>query len=373
MSAANERRALPMRSLVLATTGVVALVALVPMAAVAAIPVMAGAAPAGQHWPSHTVLAEPARLGVGAQVIDSTAGVDFALTSTPGRASYRLRRTDIASGQVKLGPRFGVPLVALAAGSVWVYGPQPVSRNGLRFRLRLDQVNPSTLAVIRSRTLSAAQSNSGSIGLAPGGNDTVFVGFLRTILLLKASSGAIVSTITVRPGLNVSDVSTQGRYLYVAANGPYGQTKVFEFNARTGAELASTGQRPLLFSVGGARLTTAPGGVWVSFRTGMLGETVLLRQQGLQLVHLPGSGTPEDLFAWAMSASTEYAGRSVFLAKLGGQIGCMNPTTGGIRARGSVPGLAGTGQLLGADPTGRVLYGLSPAGVMAITPPAACR
>lgn len=55
-----------------------------------------------------------------------------------------------------------------------------------------------------------------------------------------------------------------------------------------------------------------------------------------------------------------------------GQIGCMNPGTAHIRARGSVPGLSETAELIGAPANGRVLYGVSLRGVIAITPPSAC-
>lgn len=158
----------------------------------------------------------------------------------------------------------------------------------------------------------------------------------------------------------------------MAANGRDGGSVVFEYNARTLRLLASNSRRPLLFSVGGAYITAARGGVWVSFRTGMLGQTVLLRQHGLGFVSLPGSGTCGDLFAWVMTATTEFAGSSVFLAKEGGQIGCMNPGTAHIRARGSVPGLSETAELIGAPANGRVLYGVSLRGVIAITPPSAC-
>jgi len=211
------------------------------------------------------------------------------------------------------------------------------------------------------------------MALSPDGDADIAVGFLRSVLIINAKSGAIAGRIRIRRGLVVSDVSALGRYLYVAANGPDGASIVFEYNARTLRLLASTGRQPLLFSVGGARLTSAPGGVWASFRTGMLGRTVLLRQRGLGFVTLPGSGTPGDLFAWAMIATTEFAGASVFLAKEGGQVGCMNPATGHIRARGSVPGLSSTGELVGASADGRVLYAVSPRGVIAISPPRACR
>lgn len=353
-----------MRRMALATMGTVAVTML-------AGPAAAGAVPAGTSWPSHVVLAEPTRLGIGDQVIDQATGADFALASTNAGATARLRRTVLSSGRVKLGPAFPVSSIGLGGGYAWVYGAQGLAHGALRFRLY--QVSTSTLKVIRSRTLASASNTAGFMALSADGNGDIAVGFLRSVVIVNARSGAIAGRITIRRGLVVSDVSVWGRYLYVAANGPDGGSVVFEYNARTLRLLASNARRPLLFSVGGAVLTSAPGGVWVSFRTGMLGLTVLLRQRGLGFVSLPGSGARNDLFAWVMTATTEFAGASVFLAKEGGQVGCVNPGTGHIRARGSVPGLSSTGELIGAARDGRVLYGVSPRGVIAISPPVACR
>lgn len=357
-----------MRKLALVSLGTAGLTAVI-----VAITVSASAAPvAGQaRWPSRTVLVEPARLGIVSQVVDPASATDFALATKDIGVSWRLRRTVLASGHVKLGPTFGVDSIGLGGGSVWVYGGQAAAGGALRFKLY--QVNRATLAVIRSRTLSVARNAAGIMALSPDGNSDVAVGFLRSVLIVSARSGAIVGRITIGRGLFVTDVSVAGRYLYVAASDPNGGAVVIEYNAATLRRLASNDRRPLLFSVGGGVLTAAPGGVWVSFRTGMLGQTVLLRQRGLGLVSLPGSGQRGNLFAWVMMASTEFAGTSVFLAREDGQIGCMNPGTGGIRARASVPGLTSTGQLVGAAKGGRVLYGFSLRGVIAISPPAACR
>jgi hypothetical protein len=348
----------------LAAIGTVTLAALVLPATVAS-----AASPAQTRWPSRTVLAEPPRLGIGNQVI--AAGTDFALESANAGATWRLRRTALSSGRVTFGPRFPVDSIGLGGGYAWVYGAESGAHGATIFKLY--QVNPSTLTVTRSRTLSSAQNTSGFMGFSPDGKGDIAVGFLRSVLIINARSGATVGRLAVRRGLEVSDVSVQGRFLYVAANGPDGGSVVFEYNARNLRQRASNGRRPLTFSVGGARLTAAPGGVWVSFRTGMLGQTVLLRQHGLRFVTLPGSGKPGDLFDWVMTATTEFAGASVFLAKEGGQIGCMNPGTGHIRARGSVPALASTAELVGAAKDGRVLYGWSLRGIIAITPPSACR
>jgi hypothetical protein len=350
----------------LATIGTVAMTVLVGPAAAGAAPISAQV-----RWPSHIVLAEPDRLGIGNQVIDPATGTDFALASTNAGVTSRLRRTVLSSGRVKLGPAFPVSSIGLGGGYAWVYGVQGPARGVLKFKLY--QVNLSTLAVVRSKTLASARNVAGFMGLSPDGRADIAVGFMRSVVIINARSGAIAGRVAIRRGLAVSQVSALGRYLYVAANGPDGASVVFEYNARTLRLLASNGRRPLQFSVGDTGLTAAPGGVWLSFRTGMLGLTVLLRQRGLSAVTLPGSGTPGDLFAWPMIATTEFAGTSVFLAKEGGQIGCMKPGSGHIRARGSVPGLSSTGELVGASRDGRVLYGLSPRGVIAITPPPACQ
>ncbi len=126
-------------------------------------------------------------------------------------------------------------------------------------------------------------------------------------------------------------------------------------------------------NVGGGTLTAAPGGVWVSFRTGMAGLTVLLRQRDLRAVRLPGAGTAHSLFSWQMWASTTYAAPWLYLVQIGRLAGCMNPATGHIRALGSVSGHVEIDQLFGVGPYGSELYAASPHGVIAIRPPAACR
>ena len=337
--------------------------------------VRAGAARAAgaatSRWRARTVLAESGPLASSNQIVDAAAGVDFALVSI--RSSFRLRRIPLSGAFVQAGPRFPVNGIGLGAGSVWVFGARPGGRSNVS--LVLYQVNRSTLTVIRSWRLSPPQHKSGLVAVTPGSGGTEWVGFLRTIWRINATSGAIVSRIRVSSGLTISDVSTDptGRLLYVAANtSSGGGSAVVQYSARTGRKLASSARGDLRFSVGGARLTAAPGGVWVSFRTGMLGETVLLAQRGLRMVRLPGVGRPGSLFAWVMFANTEFAGRSLFLARLDGRIGCMNPTTGFVRARGRVSKLVGSGQLIGAGPHGRVLYGLARTGLIAIAPPAAC-
>jgi hypothetical protein len=127
-------------------------------------------------------------------------------------------------------------------------------------------------------------------------------------------------------------------------------------------------------NAGGGMLTAAPGGVWVSFRTGMLGQTVLLRQHDLRPVKLPGAGSRYSLFTWPMGASTAYAAPSLYLVQSASAVaGCVSPRTGHIRARGHIAGHPEVDELLGSTQHGRVLYAAASKGVLAIRLPAACR
>ena len=176
-------------------------------------------------------------------------------------------------------------------------------------------------------------------------------------------------------GLLAGDLalSPSGRILYLAASARDGRSPVIEYSAASGRMLAANTRNVAAVSLGGGKVTAAPGGVWVSYRTGMAGQTVLLQQEDLRMVKLPGLNTPGGLFTWTMWAGTEYAGRSVFLARLDRIAVCLNPSTGHVRARGTIGTNAEITGLLGSGSAGNVLYLQASAGVIAVTPPAACR
>ena len=335
-----------------------------------------GGAPASRGtWPSRTVLAEPARLRIVNQVLDPRSTTDFALTGTAGfTGPFRLRRTQLAGGQVRLGPKFGVSSLGVAAGSLWVFGAQQAGHSAER--LRLYQVNPRSLAIVRTWTLGPPRVRFGIVALTPGRTGTVWVSFLRTVLHVSAGSGATLGSIRLPAGLTAGDValSPSGRFLYVAASDQIGsRSPVIEYSTASGRQLAVNARSVQAVAVGGGDLTAAPGGVWVSFRTGMAGETLLLRQRDLRSVRLPGTGTRHSLFGWSMGADTEYAGTSVFLARADRVAACLGPRTGHVRARGTIAGQREIDGLLGSVRGGRVLYALAPPGVIAVTTPAACR
>jgi len=329
------------------------------------------AATAATPWPSRTVLRESVRVRSATQVLSPARGADFALVPVNRTETmFQLRRISLASGAVQSGPRFGVSGLRLASGFLWVYGQVYSGPHGTRVRLVLHQVSPSSLRLIRSWTLLPTRrlASFSAVSVAPGPGRAVWVGFRRTLRLVSVTSGATLRRARVPAGYSITDVATDPRrqLLYAAATPRLGGGAVFEFGARSGFQLASATGPPVEFAVAGSNLTAVPGGVWSSFRTGMLGQTVLLRARELSAVPLHS-----PIFGWAMFASTVY-GDSLWLARQDGVIGCIGPQTGGVRARSTVPALIASGQLLTVTPGRHLVYAVGRRGVVAISPPPAC-
>jgi hypothetical protein len=329
------------------------------------------AVPAATPWPSRTVLHESVRVRSATQVLSLARGADFALVPVNRPETvFQLRRISLASGAVQSGPRFRVSGLRLASGFLWVYGQVYSGPHGTRVRLVLHQVSPSSLRLIRSWTLLPTRRlvSFSAVSVAPGPGRAVWVGFRRTLRLVSVTSGATLRRARVPAGYSITDVATDPRRqrLYAAAAPRLGGGAVFEYGARSGLQLASATSPPVEFAVAGSNLTAVPGGVWSSFRTGMLGQTVLLRARELSAVPLHS-----PIFGWAMFASTVY-GDSLWLARQDGVIGCIGPQTGGVRARSTVPALIASGRLFTVDPGRRLVYAMGRRGVVAISAPPAC-
>jgi hypothetical protein len=173
------------------------------------------------QWHVRTVLRESAREQMAAQVVDLRAGADYALVASRAsvQGTYRLQRTDLATGAVRKGPVFPVSSLTMAAGYLWVSGAVPAgSRDS---SLLLYQVNPRTLTVIRSRQRLKRAADYGSVEVAVGPRHTVWAGILGTVLRIDTRTGATVRRITLPGGAVVGGIATDParRYLYVAAEG----------------------------------------------------------------------------------------------------------------------------------------------------------
>lgn len=250
-----------------------------------------------------------------------------------------LRRIDIQNARTESGATFGVGTLAVAAGYLWIScgGSVPGATTGPV----VCQVDPSTLAVVRriqmpSLPAPPADASPFPVSVVGGPDDTVWVGYDQMVVHVVSGDGAILSSVPISSGKVASlSVDPAQQYLYVALSYPTisGQTvdaAVLEFDAGSGRLMDGTSAHsPVTDSVAGGVLTAVPGGVWVSFRTGMLGETILLRRSDLAMVGPPGSGQeaaqPDGVFHWVMDASTIYGDGALFLVNENGVMVCADP------------------------------------------------
>ena len=288
------------------------------------------------------------------------------------------------AGAVRGGPAFPVSEVSVAGGFVWVSGDLSAgSAASASSGPVLYQVSPRTLAVLGSWRLPGRAGGYAPVSVAAGPGGTVWAGSGGTLRQLRTRTGATVRQVRLPGGLLASDIAVDpaARHLYVAGEGRLGGVTALEYAAGTGRLLATAARSPLRFSVGGAALTAVPGGVWASFRTGMLGRTVLLRQAGLGSVPLPASYLPgvppasvqPDFYRYAMGASTGFGGGALWLSQgTGGLTGCVAPRTGQVRSVATLRLLADGGELLGVRPAARQVFAAGPSGLIVITAPARC-
>jgi hypothetical protein len=146
---------------------------------------------------------------------------------------------------------------------------------------------------------------------------------------------------------------------------------VTQYNAQTGQELERTDQQDAI-SVGTVAATS--GGVWVSYRTGMLGSSVELSANGLRLIFPPPNvdSCSHTKYCDTMGVWASVSEGTVWLTNLGpndsGTLTCADSTTGAVPASEET-----RVALFGPIASGKWLYAVTlSGGVVVITPPAAC-
>jgi hypothetical protein len=321
------------------------------------------------------------------QVVDVTAaGAAFSLLSQSpgGQGPWVLERTGIDSATTETGPTFSVGVLALASGSLWIScGRASSTATGPL----LCQVDPTTLTIVRQIQLpSSKHPEPGGFGVAvtEGPADTVWVGYKQILVHVNALDGAILSSEPIASGsIDSLSLDPDHRVLYASlayplVSGDTVDAAVVEFDATTGRSLAETSaDSPVTGSVAGGALTAVPGGVWMSFRTGMAGSTILLRQPDLAMVGPPSSalnaGFADGVFVWMMSASTVYGLGTLFLANENGVLACIDPQTGTVRAQERFTLAEGPDpQLLAVDAATRQVIATDGSTLEAVSPPAPC-
>jgi len=339
---------------------------------------------AAAPWPERTLAPVPGLLAVDPAGNDAYALVSE--TTAPEQGPYRLQRTDLVDHRVQDGPLFPQSSLAFLAGDLWVFGAVDMGSVGPSTQAQAYEVDSGTLSVVRTLTLPPARSADASMALAAGPEGSVWIGYSQNLLRVDAATGAVQDEITVPSGLLVSDVAVDpaGQFLYVAYThnvgspsvGVPGGSVVYEYDATSGQELVSTVKGPASGSIAGASLVAVPGGVWVSFRVGMSGVTLLLRQSDLAAV--AGSTSDASIgsaFAWMMGASVAYGDGTLFLAQVTGLVACIDPQTGEVRGSETLPnspGQDGAISVFVVDGSSGLVYGGDDNGVIAFTPPASC-
>jgi len=320
------------------------------------------------------------------QVVDLAAGAGFALVSDvpTGQGPWVLQRIDIDRATTESGPSFSDATLAAAAGYLWISCGRSVAGDGVG--PLLCQVDPTTLAVVRQVALPPPDVPAwgGAVVVVAGPEGTVWAGYGRALVHVAVADGALLSAETIASGTVASlSVDPAGRLLYVSlsyptVSGRAVDASVLEFDARSGDALAATSaDSAVTNSVSGGTLTAVPGGVWMSFRVGMSGETLFLRRSDLAVVGPSSSALdqplPDGVFTWMMDASTIYGAGALLLVNQDGVMACIDPDTGAIRVQEHVDGAAGSPvELLAVDGASRRVFATDGSGLEAITPPPAC-
>ncbi len=332
-------------------------------------------------WDEQTVVA-----GTCPQVVDLAARAGFALVSDvpTDQGPWVLQRIDLDRATTETGPSFSDATLAVASGYLWISCGRGVAGDGLG--PVLCQVDPITLTVVRQIPLPPPDVPAWgeAVVVVAGPDGTVWAGYGRALVHVAVADGALLSTETIASGTVASlSVDPAGLSLYVALSYPTVagravDASVLEFDARTGQALAATpADSAVTNSVSGGTLTAVPGGVWMSFRVGMSGETLLLRQSDLAVVGPPTSALeqaqPDGVFSWIMDASTIYGAGALLLVNEDGVMACIDPETAAIRVEEHLAGAeASAVQLLAVDGASRQVFVTDGNGLEAITPPPAC-
>ena len=326
-------------------------------------------------WPSRMVLREGIAESSAEQLVDPAARAVFLLvskTNAPIRGPWELCRISLATGAVRRGPTFPVGGLAMASGRLWLYGPAGPGAPPV-----VTEVNPVTMQRVRQIPLPSAP-----VAITAGSAGSVWIVSDRTLLRVSVPTGAAVVRVTLPAGLAGDDVSADPRRatVYVSAahvvRGGMSGLVLLEYDARSGRKLAAADGGLISDSVMGAALTAVPGGVWASFRTGMLGLTVHRGARALRMIAPPGPGIAlapaTGVFHWPMYETTAYGGGALWVANQVGIVACLDPRSGRIRASEHLPESRLVYSIDAIDPMRRVIYALRDGGLQQITPPRGC-
>ena len=337
-----------------------------------------GALTAARPWPQRNVARIPggpdaypvggilAASGGAAVIEDADVGLN---------AFARLYRVDLSRGTTQRGSlvfqsvplvRVGSALAVVQARTALVLpsGDLAPGSGGRGREIRL--LRPSS-AVVAPATDLPRDVSAAPVSPSAG---AVWVGRTGGVALIALPGGRVLRSIPLPDASGRYSVSVSGNQLVAMANASgLRPIELFAVSLRTDTVVGAR----RLAGVGGSA-TAVPGGVWVSYRTGMLGTAELLSFPRLARLSPnppppgPNGSAPLPGSAQAMGIEVSVDGPVTYLVDSAG-VACVATASGQVRAEGALESqqsFAPIGAAHGA------LYGLVGHALVAVEAPPAC-
>jgi hypothetical protein len=337
-------------------------------------------------WPTQSLALGP----VGGIALEGAAV--YVLFSTPAGATHtafdasaaQVARVDRATLEVTAEASFpGATAVALAGTWLWVAIDQPPDQLGGSVKVSVERVDATTLQTRQTVSLGELlAAGNGAWGTVMAGDAwRLWVGQGQEIISVNPATGGTVSAEDLGAGAYVRSLSLDptGTLLYTGAANAQSGVTVWEWNAATGAVMATLGG-PQLGSegpgldLGGPMVSATASGVWISFATGMMGGIELLSEDQLRAQPAAPSETSLDLYS--NGVGVEVSGGILWIRDVasgggGDVLRCADPGSGAIRAMGSTGSPDDAYELIGGGDV-HALYLGGTEGLSVVQPPPAC-
>jgi hypothetical protein len=303
--------------------------------------------PAAKPWPVRPIAGFPFStepvLPSGSRVAYAVT-VSYEGTSTP----QRLVSVDLTSGKVATGARIPADSFLVSYGArVYAISPSRFDSSGHPqepWDLRKVVLPGMALAagVPLGKLGSDGYAGPSLVAFQPEGADAgyLWVAGIGRVELINPRTGAVVKSVRL-PGGDGYGVAAEpdGRYVDVSLlTVGDGAGEVVAIDSATG-KIAKTVDK--IYAVGPPGLTAAPGGLWVSYRSGMLGTSIHVTESALKSdTPISGEGTrPLPGLLVGMGEQASLAGRVVLLTDIFGAT-CL--AAGGTKPLAKAPFPGGT-------------------------------
>jgi hypothetical protein len=280
-------------------------------------------------------------------------------TRTAPSNSFTVFGYDLGTGHLTKGPTLAyVDGMTVAAGSLWAVAASVAGSPGHLYR-----IDPAGLSVERTWALTAPSVLPGAavgaeVSAAPGG--LVWAAAGKDLYAVNPATAQIARQRTLGGDITSLSSSPTGQFVYLALQSATVPLSVVEVDTTTATPIR---KRSFPNAIAGGTVTAAPGGVWVTYRTGMLGQGVRLDANALQTT-APESLPYGSVYDQSMGVSISISDQIAWVASATSGA-CADPPTPAVRASTDIQ----IGSPVAANHT---LYATTPTGLAIIGPPRSC-